>query len=168
VSLSLVLGDLVGASNTSPVAATLTIVDNDQPAVSRGPKVVEVQTFGTRGQATSLVVTFDSALDPSHAQNLAAYRLVTPGRHGQFGARGGKTIAFRSATYNPVAHSVTLVFRKKLALTGRFQLTVSGTPPAAITSPGGTPLNGNGDGHTPGNFAQIVTRSSLAGPAPPR
>jgi hypothetical protein len=46
----------------------------------------------SRSQVKAPVLTFDDALDPTRATNLANDRLVSPGRDRRFGARDDQTI----------------------------------------------------------------------------
>ena len=64
--------------------------------------------------AKVLVVSFSGALDPGHAQDLRDFQLVAAGRDKKFGTRDDKRAALASATYDPVAHTVTLTPRGKL------------------------------------------------------
>jgi hypothetical protein len=162
LTLSLVLGNIAGADNTNQVVAPLTIIDNDRPTVVSGPKVVNIQASVSRGHVKALVLTFNEALDLTRATNLANYRLVSPGRDRRFGTRDDQTIALRTPVYDPVAHTVTLTPRRKLSTSGQLELTVIGTSPGGVTDRAGNLLNGNGDGHTPGNFVRIINPRTLA------
>jgi hypothetical protein len=166
-TLSLVLGNIAGADSSNQVVANLTIIDNDRPTTVpvSGPKVANVQVFGTRGQAKTVVLTFNEALDPARAANLGNYRLVTPGRDRRFGTRDDQTIPLRTPVYSPAAHTVTLTPRRKLPTSGQLQLTVIGTGPGGVADLAENLLNGNGDGHTPGNFVRIINPRTLARPA---
>src|SRR5207248_3193884 len=56
------------------------------------PEVVNVTRFGIHHQPTQIVLTFNGALDPAQAQNLANYRLVAPGPDGKFGTADDRVI----------------------------------------------------------------------------
>lgn len=70
-----------------------------------------------RGGIRELVITFDQALDPAAAANIASYDVTIPAhRHGKhpIAAAARSPIGVASATYNAAEHQVTLTLRKKL------------------------------------------------------
>jgi hypothetical protein len=60
-----------------------------------------------------------------------------------------KTLALRSATYNPAAHTVTLMPKNKLSAAQPDELIVTGS---VLTDTLGRPIDGNHDGQPGGNF----------------
>ncbi len=131
------------------------------------PRVVSITRLGFHSQPTSLVLTFNTALDPARAQDPANYSLValTGNRVGP--TRAGTAYAFASATYDPVAHTVTLVpVNRGLVLRVVYQLTINGSAATGLTSASGLPLDGQGNGTASGNFVTNITPANLAGPSP--
>ncbi len=92
---------------------------------AQGPRVEKVQRFGYHREPTTVVLTFDQALDPATASDVRDYRVV---------GLGGRTIRVRRAVYDPVAHTVTLHFARRLSVHHRYSLTVIGTGPDGISS----------------------------------
>jgi hypothetical protein len=67
--------------------------------------------------------------------NLASYSLVSAAKDRKFGTRDDRPLRLARATYNPQAHTVTLIPRKPLVLNPPLQLRIAG---AALTGSGGT------------------------------
>ena len=105
------------------------------------PTVVAGQRIGVHMQPESIVVTFSDAMDPESAQNVHNYVLKGP--------RGG-VVAFVSATYDPVAHTVTLKPKKHVDFHVYYTLTINGAGVSALTSSTGLTLDGMRTGD-PGN-----------------
>ena len=59
-------------------------------------------------------------------------------------------------TYNPTAHTVTLLPRKKLAAGVQYRITVDGTSAHGIVDRAGNLLDGDGDGRGSRNYVKIV------------
>jgi hypothetical protein len=103
---------------------------------------------GRRG-TTSLAITFDRALDPATAQNIANYQVSLPGlaTHRSRGrlssARPSRSVEITAATYDPILHQVTLDLRSKLRRSQATQLEIKGTS-GGLTSTDGVPLNSPG------------------------
>jgi hypothetical protein len=75
------------------------------------------------------VVTFDQALDPATAANVANYGVSILGRrHGKHrtAAAARTPIGVASATYNAAEHQVTLTLDKKLHRTHSIQVQIKG------------------------------------------
>jgi hypothetical protein len=111
-----------------------------------GPTVVGVSALEGRRGRTSLVITFDKALDPATAQNIANYqvslpRLATGRSHGhQSAARPSRPVKIAAVTYDPVQHQVTLSLRSKLRQGQTTQIDIKGSP-GGLVSTDGVPLN---------------------------
>ncbi len=126
-------------------------------AAVAAPTVLSLVRFGFHMQPTSLVLSFSSALDPTPAQNVNNYQLITS---------SGAIIPISSAVYDPTALTVTLFPSQLLNLESFYQLTVDGAPPTGLTSSTGVPIDGAGTG-TPGtNYVRMFSGGILAGPAP--
>jgi hypothetical protein len=119
-----------------------------------GPIVVSLKRFGIHAQPTTLVLTFDHPLDPTRAQDLGNYRLVSP---------HGRPIGIASAAYDPATPSVTLSPAHRLDIHYRYRLTVVGTGPYGLTDIFGLSLNAKDAG--PGSdYVATVTRHNLVLP----
>jgi uncharacterized repeat protein (TIGR01451 family) len=123
--------------------------------VSTGPVVTGVHRFGFHAHPTTLVLTFDEALDPARAQNPENYEIVAlEGAH--------RRIRVKEAAYNPATRSVTLTPSRRLNLHNLFRLTVIGTGPGGVTDASGNPLDGQNNPGDPGhNFVTIVSAADL-------
>ena len=137
---------LSGSSPTTPFDVFTYTVD--------GPQVVKVRRYGLHAQSTYLVISFDSALDPSPAQNVSNYQIAGPGNH---------RIKVRSAMYNSAMDAVTLRLAQRLILRTTYQLTINGMPTSGLKNPEGLFLDGAGNGQPGTNYVALVTRSNLAG-----
>jgi hypothetical protein len=124
-----------------------------------GPQVTNVLRYGFHAQPTSLVISFNAALDPAPAQKASNYLIVGP---------GGKRIRVRSAIYNSATDAVTLVLAQRLNLTKTYRLTINGTAPSGLTDTDGLLLDGAGTGEPGSNFVTSITRGNLAGSASQR
>ena len=121
------------------------------------PTVASLVRFGFHMQQTSLVLTFSTALNPTPAQDVNNYQILT---------MNGTAIPISSAVYDPANLTVTLVPSELLSLHTFYQLTVNGATPNGLTSSTGVPLDGQGNG-TPGtNFVSMFGGGILVGPAP--
>ena len=108
-------------------------------------------------QPTSLVLTFSSALDPTPAQNVNNYQILTS---------QGVAIPVSSAVYDASALTVTLSPSQLLSLHQSYQLTVIGMPPSGLTSATGVPIDGAGNGTSGTNYVETFSGDILAGPSP--
>ena len=74
--------------------------------------------MSSRHGITSVVVTFNQALDPTSAQNLANYKVSLPGRKVHMrsdlltATRPGRSVPLKSAGYNAATHQVTLTLAR--------------------------------------------------------
>ncbi len=138
---------------TSPINPPVT-----PPTVNAPPPVIILRRFGFHAQPTILVLSFGTPLDPSRAQDVSNYRIVTLGGPGRGGLRVGRSIGVLTAVYDPLALSVTLRPAERLDVHNFYQLTVKGTAPAGLAGPTGVPLGRD--------FVELISRSTLDGPAP--
>ena len=121
-----------------------------------GPTVLRVHRLGFHARPTRIVLTFNEALDPARAADLANYRLTGP--------QGG-AIPVRSATYDPALLTVTLRPARRLNLHRVFELVVNGLAPTGLTEVAGNLLDGDADAQLGGNFITRIDRNSLDDPA---
>ena len=146
-------------STSTPLSQTIA------PPSEVAPVVVSFKRFGFHAQPTSLVLAFSTALDTASVRNLANYRIVTLGGHGQGGSFVGQVTRVKEAIYNPSTYTVTLLPIHHLDIHNRYQLTVNGSSPKGIKGAGGLMLDGNSD--APGsNYVAQINLQTLAGPAP--
>ena len=102
-------------------------------ALSPGPTVTSVVPEKSRGAITKLVITFDQALDPASAANVANYSVTIPGRTKHTVGRdrtavgSRRSIGIRAAAYDGAQHEVTLTLRTKPHQKQTIQLQINGT-----------------------------------------
>jgi uncharacterized surface anchored protein len=121
-------------------------------------EVESVHRIGIHHQTTQFVLTFNTALDPASAANLASYRLVVAFRDGRLARR---EVPLKSAVYNPANNTVTLTPVQDLNIHFHYQLTVSGLKDAC-----GRPIDGDDNGVPGGDFVTIITKQNLVPPLP--
>ena len=122
------------------------------PAPGDGPTVVRLARFGFHSLPTTLVLTFDKALDSASAQNPLNYTLTN--------ARG-RSFRIASVTYNPSALTVTISPATRLNVHQSYHLTVIGTPPAGVTDTSGNLLDGDLTGEPGSDYLATVSASDL-------
>jgi uncharacterized membrane protein len=96
------------------------------PTSTGGPQVRKVQRFGFHTMPTTLVVTFSQALDPSTAEDVHNYRIVSPDGH---------RIKVRRAVYDPSSLTVTLHLAERLSVHHPYRFTVIGTEQGGLSNP---------------------------------
>jgi hypothetical protein len=148
--------DSSGTAGTGSQSVTFTV---QSPSASTGAQVVKVQRFGFHTQPTSVVITFDRALDPTSASNPAGYEILAPGNN------NGVPVPIVSATYNPMNLTVTLAPAHQLSLFNEYLLIVRGTGPNAILDASGVALDGKANGQPGSDFMTVIGPRNLAGPA---
>ena len=67
--------------------------------ISDGPRIGSVKRFGYRMMPTTIVLTFDQALDAITVEDAKDYRIIGP---------AGRTIAIKKAVYDAAALTLTL------------------------------------------------------------
>lgn len=131
------------------------IVETVNPAVPFGaPSVAKFQRFGFHLLPTTLVLTFTSPLDPFSASNPNNYRITDT---------KGRPIAVLSATYDPIANTVTLKPAHRLDIHSIYHLRVLGTGPGALKELDGKLFAGAGSPGT--DYRSPINRSILVLPA---
>jgi uncharacterized repeat protein (TIGR01451 family) len=108
----------------------------------------------------SIVVTFNKELDPTRAQNLRNYVLISAGADGRLGTRDDVKILIASATYTTGVRTVTLIPAQALLISGLYRLKISGQTPRGVTDTEGQLLSGNSSGRPGGTFAARFGGSS--------
>ncbi len=117
-----------------------------------GPKVVGLSRYGIHWMPTTVVLTFDQALDPSTATNVNNYIIIDPLGH---------RVAIASAEYDAATKTVTLHPSRRMNFHHQFKLTVLGATVGGITNPQGALLDGNNNGHPGSNYHTVITRKNL-------
>ncbi len=159
---------LVQSLSTSSISssATATVVVTPQmphmnptPVTADGPQVTEVQRFGYHMMPTTLVLTFDQALDPVTAQDPRNYRIVGP---------RGRIIHVKRAIYDPSADIVILHPRERINIHYRYTLIVDGSRAGGLSNTRGVLLDGSRSG-APGTDlrAPITWRNVVKGASTP-
>lgn len=110
-------------------------------AILAAPRLTRLERRGIHRQPTRLVLQFDDTMDRVRATNLANYTLEQLGPGGR-----GRPIALQSASLLESAREVSLSPSRRLALRGRYRLTVRGQAPDGLTSRDGMYLDGQGTG----------------------
>jgi Calx-beta domain/WD40-like Beta Propeller Repeat len=120
---------------TTPITTPVSKPKATSPAPSTSvptpvaPTITSVVPVKARKGITKLVITFDQALDPAAAANVASYGVSIPGhKHAKHrNAVAARTaIGVASATYNAVEHQVTLTLDKKLHQKKGIQVKIQG------------------------------------------
>jgi len=124
------------------------------PTSVTGPTIQSFRRLGVHAQRTRLVLTFNEDVDPTAAENHRNYVIVTAGADGRFGTKDDRRIGLKSASYNPVTHSVTLRPNRRLNWHRKFQITVVGTGPTGLSDQLGNLMDGDGDGMPGGDYAR--------------
>jgi uncharacterized repeat protein (TIGR01451 family) len=140
------------ATDPNPDNSTLNPVVMVNPAMPVvAPTVTGLERFGVHYEPTHLVLTFSEPLDPVTAENLNNYLLVDAGRDGRLNTRDDRVLPLASATYDPVAQTVTLTPIHLLKLRGHYGLLVNGNP-GGVTGQNGLLLDGDNNGSPGGDF----------------
>ena len=114
---SVAMTDVPPAAVVMPPPPPSIYKSNPAPAPPAAPKITDVQRFGYHMRPTTLVLTFDEALDALTADDSHNYRIIGP--------HGGK-IRVTSAVYNPANLTVTLHTRRRIDVHDRYTLIVNG------------------------------------------
>ncbi len=125
------------------------------PAPGDGPTVVHLARFGFHSLPTTLVLTFDKALDPASAQDPLNYTITNSQGH---------SIRIASVVYNPSTLTVTISPAARLNIHRSYHLTVVGTAPTGVTDTSGNLLDGALTGQPGSNYVATVTATDLVIP----
>jgi hypothetical protein len=133
------------------------------------PTLVSEQLLGTDPrQVTGVVLTFSEALDPASAQDLKNFRVgrrtdqkqnYDPNNQVQQEAFKDGLITMTSATYDPVAFSVTLTPKEPFNITRKFRTirVLARGPNRGVKDVAGNILDGDGNGKPTGDAVQQFT-----------
>ena len=125
-------------------------------AINGLTQVTDVTRYGFHAQPTFVLLSFNSPLDATTAENPLNYRIVGP---------AGRRIAVVKAIYDPATDTVTLVPAERLNIHQRYGLTVIGASPAGVMNSSGQPLDGAANGQAAGNYVTSLTWRNLRGRA---
>ena len=135
---------LSNAVDEKVVAPALTPVD--------GPRIKLLQRFGYHMMPTSIVLTFDQALEQATAENTHNYRITGPRGH---------AIRVRSAVYDPQTETVTLRPSERINIHYKYELTVDGTKAGGVADTQGLLLDGADTGKPGSNYRAALTGKAL-------
>jgi hypothetical protein len=108
---------------------------------------------------TSIVLTFDQALDAVTAEGAKDYRIIGP---------AGRTIAIKKAVYDPANLTVTLDPVDRVNIHHPYKLIVDGTSPHGLTNTSGQLLDGADTGSVDSDYVGLLTwRNLVLDPPPP-
>ncbi|MGO9913867.1 MAG: Ig-like domain repeat protein [Isosphaeraceae bacterium] len=125
------------------------------PAPGDGPTVVHLARLGFHSQPTTLVLTFDKALDPASAQDPLNYTITNSQGH---------SVPIASVVYDPSTLTATIAAAGRLKIHRSYQLTVNGTTPTGVTDTSGNLLDGALSGEPGSNYVASVTAADLVIP----
>ena len=140
------------ASQAIPQAQSVSPAVSKTPPSTDGPRITLVQRYGYHMGQTSIVLTFDQALDAVTAEDAKDYRIVGPAR---------QTIAVRKAVYDPADLTVTLYPVDRINIHHTYTLIVDGTSPHGLTNTRGQLLHGANTGSPDGNYDGLLTWRNL-------
>ncbi len=156
-----------GQLGTDTIVATANIGDNGDSQVlsstatkewegpTEGPIVTRLGRIGYHHQPTTLVVSFDRAMDEVRAEEITNYIIVDPGRDGRLQTRDDQLIPLQWADYDATSWSVALRPTKSLSLHRRYGLIVNGTPTGGLTDTFGVYLGGQGAAFPGTNYETV-------------
>jgi hypothetical protein len=113
-----------------------------------GPKIVNVQRFGIHMQPTTVMLTFDQALDPISAARLSNYRITDPAGH---------RVRIKSAVFDATTNTVTLRPAERINLHHTYHLKVIGTGPDGVRNTQGQLLDGIDSGTADSDYNGTLT-----------
>ncbi len=138
-------------ANSASNAVSLVVA----PAPGDGPNVLHLARLGFHSRLTTLVLTFDKALDPASAQDPLNYTITNSKGH---------SVRIASVVYDPSTLTVTIAPAARLNIHRSYNLTVVGTAPTGVTDTSGNLLDGALTGEPGSNYVATVTASDLATP----
>ena len=148
---------LVQSLSNSAMSATATatlVVGSTTVAPLPGPQVVSVDRYGYHEMPTTLVLTFDQALDAVTADDAKNYVIIGP---------HGRRIRVKSAVYDPANDTVTLHPSRRISVHYKYKLIVDGAKVGGVANSQGTPLDGTSDGDPGSNYRTTLTWRNLRG-----
>ncbi len=111
-----------------------------------------MQRYGFHMMPTSIVLTFDQALEQTAAEDTHNYRLTGP---------HGRAIRVTSAAYDPATETVTLRPSERINIHYKYELTVDGTKASGLTDTQGLLLDGADSGKPGSDYRAPLTWRDL-------
>ncbi len=133
------------------IAAVATASVNLNATAKSGPRVTEVQRFGYHMMPTTLLLTFDQALDATTADDPRNYQIIGP---------GGRPIRVKSAVYNASNDTVTLRPSERINVHHRYTLVVDGESAGSLANSQGRLLD-SVNGSIGSNYRTSLTWRNL-------
>ncbi len=124
-----------------------------------GPQVTGVERFGYHMMPTTLVLTFDEALDATTADNSRNYQIIGP---------GGRTIRVKSAVYDQTTQTVTLRPSQRINIHDKYTLVVDGKSVGGISNTEGQLLDSNAGGPGSDFRTSLTWRNLVLDPPLPK
>ena len=117
-----------------------------------GPRIKLLQRFGYHMMPTSIVLTFDQALEQTSAEDTHNYRITDP---------RGRAIRVTSAVYDPTTETVNLRPSERINIHYKYTLTVEGAKAGGLTDTQGLLLDGAESGKPGSNYRAPLTWRDL-------
>ncbi len=142
------------ANNAAFVGVNVLPAVPPTPPDTLAPTVTRLTRFGVGRQPTSILVGFSEQMDPTSAQNLANYTLVTAGRDHRFGTADDVRVPLRAAAYDSTNQWAVVTTFHPVALAMPVQITVNGSTPTGVRGLDGLLLDGANTGQAGSNFVR--------------
>ena len=149
--------DYLIGNNYSELA---TVVVADQSA----PVILNERLNVSNKRIPNVVLTFNKALDPTLASNLANYAIYDLGSNGTLSSNG-PAVRLASAVYNSTSRSVTITPRGALSVGRFYKLVVDGPGAPGIEDTFGNVLDGAGNGTQDSIFESLIGRGTATRPS---
>jgi uncharacterized repeat protein (TIGR01451 family) len=164
----LVSADLSGLENSSVTVEVKSLTDGTitetvtasvNVTSTSGPRVIDVERFGYHMMPTTLLLTFDEALEAATADDPRNYEI--------FGPRGQR-IRIKSAVYDAANDTVTLRPSQRISIHHRYTLIVKGDSAGGITNARGQSLDSKAGGPGADYLASLTWRNLVLDPPWPK
>ena len=108
--------------------------------------MTQVLRYGYHWMPTTVVVTFNQALNPATAQDAHDYTIIGP---------EGRTIRVKSAVYDARTNTVTLHPAQRIDIHYRYELIIDGVTPDGLENTYGQLLDGTDSGQPGSNYRAL-------------
>jgi large repetitive protein len=135
-----------------PIKVTPTPTPRSPTSPTDGPKIDVVKRYGYHTMPTTLVLTFNQALDPATAEDVHNYRIVSP---------EGRRMKIRRAVYDPANQTVTLHLAERISVHHPYKVTVVGTGLEGVSNTQGQFLDGSDSGQPGSDYHLDLTWREL-------
>lgn len=139
-------------SLTTGETATPVAILSAGPSPSDGPRVESVARYGYHKMPTTIVLTFDQALDPKSAEDVKNYILIGP---------AGRRIAIRRAVYDPATFTVTLHPEERVSVHHAYRFAINGVGATGLRNAAGQLLDGHATGQPGSDYRLSLTWREL-------